>query len=139
MKKLGSILLIIGFAIGLNSCSSDDGGNGMDEYSVVGKWKIVSYTINDVSFDECENKGIRQFKSDRTYLHDEWAIDPDTDQCIESEDSPLIGAYIFTPLKLTTILDGVSKTYDLEFINANEFTLTDTYNNIDFVHTYRRQ
>ncbi|HUH34321.1 MAG TPA: hypothetical protein VL022_00675 [Moheibacter sp.] len=139
MKKLGSLLLVLSFALGLNSCSSDDGGNGLPEYTVVGKWKIVNYTVNGVQIDDCENKGIRQFKTDKTYLQEDWEIHPETEVCTESEDSPLIGNFSSTPMKLTTTVGGLTKTYDLEFTNENQFTLTDQYNNIDFVYTYRRQ
>lgn len=138
MKKVLALLFALTIGFGLNSCSSDDDG-GVPAYTVVGKWKITSYTINGETFEDCVNKGIRQFKNDGVYLQDDYEIDPETEQCTESEDSPLIGEFTMSIDKLKTTVGSFEKIYSLEFINSNQFTLTDTYNNVDFVYTYTRQ
>lgn len=137
MKKVLALLFAITIGFGLNSCSSDDDA-GIPEYSVVGKWKIEQYTVNGIEVEQCENKGVRQFKNDGVYLQDDYEIDPETEVCLETEDSPLIGSYSSSFDKLSTSLGGIDKTYELEFINSSKFTLTETYNNVDFVYTYVR-
>lgn len=137
MKKVLALLFAITIGFGLNSCSSDDDA-GIPEYSVVGKWKVEEYRVNGVEIEQCENRGVRQFKNDGVYLQDDYEIDPETEVCTETENSPLIGEYTSTVDKLSTSLGGIHKTYDLEFINSSKFTLTETYNNIDFVYTYVR-
>lgn len=139
MRKFAVLLFVMSLTFGLSSCSSDDDDN-LPNYTVVGKWKISNYTINGETMNEvCENKGIRQFKNDGTYLQDDYEINPQTELCTESGDSPLIGTYTKSVDKVSTTLGGMTKTYDLDFIDENKFTLTETYNNIDFVYTYSRQ
>lgn len=137
MKKVLALLFAITIGFGLNSCSSDDDA-GIPEYSVVGKWKIEQYTVNGIEVEQCENRGVRQFKNDGVYLQDDYEIDPETEVCLETEDSPLIGSYSSTFDQLSTSLGGINKTYELEFINSSKFTLTETYNDVDFVYTYVR-
>ena len=137
MKKVLALLFVITIGFGLNSCSSDDDA-GIPEYSVVGKWKIEQYTVNGIEVEQCENRGVRQFKNDGVYLQDDYEIDPETEVCLETENSPLIGTYSSSFDQLSTSLGGINITYELEFINSSKFTLTETYNNIDFVYTYVR-
>lgn len=138
MRKVLALIFAVTIGFGLNSCSSDDDVS-FPEYSVVGKWKIQQYTVNGVDLELCENQGIRQFKNDGVYLQDDFEINPDTELCTESEDSPLIGEYTSYINKLSTTVGGIHKIYDFEFINMNKFTLTETYNNIDFIYTYVRE
>lgn len=137
MKKFAVLLFVMTLGLGLTSCNSDDDDN-LPNYTVVGKWKISEYTINGASAEDCENKGVRQFKNDGTYLQDDYELNPQTEQCQESEDSPLIGTYTKTTDKVTMMLGGVTKTFDLEFVDSNKFILTETFNNVDFVRTYTR-
>lgn len=138
MKKIAALLFALTIGFGLNSCSSDDDDN-LPNYTVVGKWKITKYTIDGVISENCSNKGVRQFKNDGVYLQDDYEINPVTEICEESPDSPLIGTYTKSVDKVKTTLGAITKTYDLDFINENTFTLTESYNDIDFVYTYTRQ
>ncbi len=130
-------MLISSLGFGLVSCSSDDDGGGPN-YSVVGKWKVTSYTVNGASMEDCTLNGVRQFKNDGTYLQDDYMED-ENGNCTETEDSPLIGTYTKSGDDLTTNLDGLTKVYGIEFISETKFELTETFNNIDFVYTYTKQ
>lgn len=138
MKKVFAFVVLVSFGLGLISCSSDDDSVDGPNYTVVGKWSITSYTINGVSQEDCTTNGVRQFKTDGTYLQDEYLIDPETEECTETIESPLIGTYTKTSTELKTVLGGLTKTYELEFVSENKFILTETYNNVDFVLTYTR-
>jgi hypothetical protein len=136
MKKVFALLLIS--SLGLTSCSSDDDGSNGPNYSMVGKWNITTYTINGEEFDECTLNGVRQFKQDGTYLQDEFVENETTGACEETENSPLIGTWTKSNDTVHTSVTGEDKTYDLEFISETKFTLTETYNNIDFVYTFSK-
>lgn len=137
MKKVFALLLISSLA--LVSCSSDDdGGTDGPVYSMVGKWNITTYTIDGESTFKCSLNGTRQFKQDGTYLEDEFVEDEITGECLETENSPLIGTWAKVNNSVNTNVMGTSKTYDLEFINENKFTLTESFNDIDFVYTYSK-
>ena len=138
MKKVFALMLISTLGFGLVSCSSDDDGDSGPNYSVVGKWNITSYTINGESFEDCSLNGIRQFKTDGTYLQDEYVENEQTGICEETLDSPLIGTWQKSNNNLKTSVSGINKTYALEFVNESKFILTETYNNVDFIYTYSK-
>lgn len=136
MKKVFLVMLGLALGLGMMSCSSDDDSGPM--YSIVGKWKITQYTINGDPFEECSLNGIRQFKNDGVYLQDDYELD-ENGECKSTEDSPLIGTYQWNGNNLKTILPNEEISYKIEFQNNTHFTLTDTYNNVDFVYYYAKQ
>lgn len=136
MKKVFVLMLIS--SLGFIACNSDDDGDTGLNYSVAGKWNITQYTINGESFEDCALNGVRQFKTDGTYLQDEYIENETTGNCEETLDSPLIGTWNKSNNSLSTSVDGMNKVYELEFINESKFVLTETYNNVDFVYTYSK-
>lgn len=92
MKKVIFLMLAMTMSLGLISCSSDDDNNDGPNYSVVGRWEVTSYTVNGVGIEECELNGVRQFRTDGSYLQDEF-IEDENGICTETIDSPIIGTY----------------------------------------------
>lgn len=136
MKKVIFLMLAMTMSLGFISCSSDD-DNNEPNYSVVGRWEVTSYTVNGVAIEECELNGVRQFRTDGSYLQDEFEED-ENGNCTETVDSPAIGTYSKSGNNLTTTVGVVTKTYKIEFVNESRFTLTETFNNIDFIYTYSK-
>lgn len=137
MKKVFAVLLILTVGLGITSCSSDDDSDGPN-YSVVGKWNITSYTIDGQEREDCAMNGVRQFKTDGSYLQDEYEENADTGVCEEIEDSPLIGTYTKSGDDIQITVGGLTKDFDIEFISETVFTLTESYNDIDFVYTFTK-
>lgn len=137
MKKVFAMMLALTVGFGVVSCSSDDDSPSGPNYSVVGKWEITHYTVGGTAVDECSNNGIRQFKPDGTLIQEEF-LEDESGNCIESENSPLIGTYTKSGDDLSTTVGGVTKHYDLDFVNESKFTLTEEYNNVDFVYTFTK-
>ena len=137
MKKVFALMLVSSLGFGLVSCSSDDDGDSGPNYSVVGKWEITNYTVGGTAVEDCSVEGMRQFKPDGTLIQEEFAED-ENGVCTETENSPLIGTYTKSGDNLSTTMSGITKNYDLEFINENKFTLTEEYNNVDFVFTFTK-
>lgn len=137
MKKVFAILFALTLGFGLISCSSDDDNGGGPNYSVVGKWIISNYTVGGTSVEDCITEGIRQFKPDGTLIQEHFE-ENEAGVCVETENSPLIGTYTKSGNNLSTTIDGVTKAYDLEFQSETKFTITETYNNVDFVFTFTK-
>lgn len=135
MKKVFAMLFAATLGLGMISCSSDDDSSSGPNYTVVGRWDITSYTVNGTIVEECSNNGIRQFRTDGSYLQDEF-IEDENGVCTETVDSPLIGTYTKSGDNLNVTVTGVTKNYTIEFVNEGKFTLTEEFNNIDFVYTY---
>lgn len=137
MKKVFAMMLALTIGLGVVSCSSDDDNGGGPSYSVVGKWEITNYTVGGTSVEDCSIEGMRQFKPDGTLLQEEFEVD-ENGECIETENSPLIGTYTKSGDDLSTTMNGMTKNYDLDFISETKFTLTEEYNNVDFVFTFTK-
>src|SRR5690606_17795409 len=129
MKKVVFLMLAMTMSLGMISCSSDDDSGNGPNYSVVGRWEVASYTVNGVDIEECSLNGIRQFRTDSSYLQDEF-VEDEEGNCTETIDSPIVGTYTKSGNNFSTTIDGVTKSYTLDFISETEFTLTEEYNNI---------
>ncbi|MBA5628303.1 hypothetical protein [Moheibacter lacus] len=135
MKKVFAMLFALSLGLGMLSCSSDDDGGDGPNYSVVGRWEITNYTVNGTVVEECSNNGTRQFRTDGSYLQDEF-IEDENGVCTETLNSPVIGSYTKSGDNLNVTISGTTKNYDIEFTSETRFTLTEEFNNVDFVYTY---
>jgi len=139
MKKVFALMLVFSLGFGLVSCSSDDDSNDGPNYSVVGKWKVTARTFDGQPVEiTCQLNGVRQFKNDGTYLQDDYQIDETTGECTETIDSPLIGTWSKSGDDFTTVIDGTTSHYDIEFVNESKFTLETGIDGSEIVLTYSK-
>jgi len=142
MKKVFAILFALTISLGMISCSSDDDSGSGPNYSVVGKWEITERVFDGNPVEiPCELNGTRQFQPNGTYLQDEFVSNPDTGECEETEDSPLIGSYNKSGNNFTTTINNQTVNYTIEFVNENRFILTyeNQIDHSDTEYTYTKQ
>ena len=124
--KIRSIAIALALSIGLfaTSCTSDDENDGDTIIPITGKWGIVKTGTNIGGVETLTDPPQNVEGCDHDFLNFK------VDNSLESGDygnecvlTTVTGTYSRPDSKLTTVLNGVTTTYDIVNLTVNELKL----------------